>query len=69
MGRAMLQFGQGPRVCIGRRLSEIEMYKLLPTILTEFDFELLVEDWEVCGGWFHRTRNVMCKVERRRGTE
>lgn len=65
MDRAMLQFGQGPRVCIGRHISEIEMYKLLPTILTEFDFELLVEGWEVCGGWFHRTTNVVCKVGRR----
>ncbi|KAK8863366.1 cytochrome P450 oxidoreductase [Apiospora arundinis] len=68
MDRAMLQFGMGARVCIGRHISEIEMYKLLPTILTEFDFELLVDDWEVCGGWFHRTTNVMCKVERRRKT-
>ncbi|KAK8106921.1 uncharacterized protein PG998_008934 [Apiospora kogelbergensis] len=69
MDRAMLQFGQGARVCIGRHISEIEMYKLLPTILGEFDFELLVDDWEVCGGWFHRTRNVMCKVERRQKSE
>ncbi|KAK8024762.1 cytochrome P450 oxidoreductase [Apiospora arundinis] len=68
MDRAMLQFGMGARVCIGRHISEIEMYKLLPIILTEFDFELLVDDWEVCGGWFHRTTNVMCKVERRRKT-
>lgn len=67
MDRAMLQFGQGPRVCIGRHISEIEMYKLLPTILMEFDFELLVDEWKVCGGWFHRTTNVMCKVERRKG--
>ncbi|KAK8134787.1 hypothetical protein PG984_006799 [Apiospora sp. TS-2023a] len=67
MDRAMLQFGQGPRVCIGRHISEIEMYKLLPTILMEFEFELLVEDWEICGGWFQKTTNVMCKVRRRGG--
>lgn len=65
MERAMLQFGQGPRGCVGRHLSEMEMYKLLPTILAEFEFELLVDQWEVCGGWFHRTTNVVCKVGRR----
>ena len=66
MERAMLRFGHGPRMCIGRHISEVEMYKLLPTILREFEFKLLVHHWEVWSGWFHRTSNVICKVKRRR---
>ncbi|KAL4916114.1 cytochrome P450 [Aspergillus aurantiobrunneus] len=64
--RSMLQFGHGPRMCMGRHISEIEMYKLLPTLLREFEFEMLVDRWEVWSGWFHRTSNVMCRVQRRR---
>ncbi|KAF9892137.1 hypothetical protein FE257_002543 [Aspergillus nanangensis] len=47
MERSMLQFGYGPRMCIGKYISEIEMYKLLPTILKEFEFDLLVDHWDV----------------------
>ncbi|KAL4819893.1 cytochrome P450 [Aspergillus spinulosporus] len=65
MERSMLHFGYGPRMCIGRHISNIEMYKLLPTLLREFEFEMLVDRWEVKGSWFHRTHNVKCKVKRR----
>ncbi|KAJ5320466.1 hypothetical protein N7508_000749 [Penicillium antarcticum] len=65
MEKSMLQFGHGPRMCIGRIVSETEMYKLLPTILREFNFELLVDRWEVHKGWFNRSTNVTCQVQPR----
>lgn len=69
MERSMLQFGHGPRICIGRHITNIEMYKLLPTILRDFKFDLLVEKWDVWEGWFHNTSNIMCKVSKRRPGE
>ena len=86
MERAMLNFGYGTRVCIGKHVSQslservgeslmvrqitnTEMYKLLPTILRDFDFEVLVEDWTVWAGWFNQQRDVTVKVTRRRAKE
>jgi cytochrome P450 len=65
MEKSMLQFGHGPRMCLGRIVSETEMYKLLPTILREFNFEMLVDRWEVHKGWFNRPKNVICQVRPR----
>lgn len=65
MERLSLQFGQGPRYCIGRHITNIEMYKLLPTILRDFRFDLLVSDWKVRRSWFHNPYNVLCKVSKR----
>lgn len=45
------------------------MYKLLPTILRDFDFEVLVKDWTVWAGWFNQQRDVTVKVTRRRAKE
>jgi cytochrome P450 len=66
MEKSMLQFGHGPRMCLGRIVSETEMYKLLPTILREFNFEILVDQWEVHKGWFNRSTNVICQVRPRK---
>lgn len=66
MERLNLIFGQGPRICIGRHITSIEMYKLLPTILRDFKFELLVDEWKVRRTWFHNQSDVLCKVEKRR---
>lgn len=65
----MIQFGYGPRICIGRHITNIEMYKMLPTILHNFKFDLQVEKWNVWDGWFHNASNVMCKVSKRRPDE
>ena len=69
MERLNLTFGQGPRVCIGRHITSIEMYKLLPTILRDFRFELLVKEWKVRRSWFHNPYDVFCKIEKRRPGE
>lgn len=66
MERLNIMFGQGPRICIGRQITNIEMYKLLPTILRDFKFDLLVEEWKVSTTWFHNQRDVLCRVSKRR---
>lgn len=37
MEGAMLQFGAGSRTCIGKNISLLEMYKLVPTFLSRFE--------------------------------
>lgn len=36
MKGTMFQFGAGPRTCIGRNISTLEMYKLIPSFLRRF---------------------------------
>ncbi|KAL1611014.1 hypothetical protein SLS59_000651 [Nothophoma quercina] len=37
---AQFTFGMGPRVCLGKDVAVMEMYKLLPEIIRRFDIEL-----------------------------
>ncbi|KAJ4379986.1 hypothetical protein N0V86_004293 [Didymella sp. IMI 355093] len=37
---AQFTFGMGPRVCLGKDVAVMEMYKLLPEIVRKFDIEL-----------------------------
>lgn len=37
MKATMFQFGAGPRTCIGKNISLLEMYKLVPTFLRNFE--------------------------------
>ncbi|CAG5186751.1 uncharacterized protein ALTATR162_LOCUS11693 [Alternaria atra] len=38
MERNFLTFGAGPRTCIGKNVSLLEMYKVIPQIVRKFDF-------------------------------
>ncbi len=37
MERTMLAFGAGKRICLGRHIAELEMKKVIPRLLLEFD--------------------------------
>jgi cytochrome P450 len=70
MERHMMHFGYGKRVCIGKHITNTEMYKLLPTVLKDFEFDPVLDgqgkwEWEVWRGWFHQQKNVMVKARRR----
>lgn len=76
MERHILQFGYGPRICIGKHITNVEMYKLLPTILRDFEFEGVgapegegLKEWSVWQGWFHQQKGVDVKVRRRKPRE
>jgi cytochrome P450 len=43
MDRNFLAFGAGSRVCIGKNISLMEMYKVIPQIVRKFDFEILTD--------------------------
>lgn len=41
MVRATLTFGAGPRICIGKNISLLEIYKLIPSLLLTYDVRFL----------------------------
>lgn len=65
--QAMLQFGGGSRICLGRNLSMMEVYKLVPTLLSTFDIELSDpnEKWWTSSRWFYRTKGVVANLKPR----
>ncbi|WAO90086.1 Hypothetical protein NCS54_00749700 [Fusarium falciforme] len=66
MESCWMPFGAGSRTCIGKNISLLEMNKLVPVLVREFDFvaydpiEVTHEDY-----WLVEQRNMMCKVSRR----
>lgn len=69
MDRNFLAFGAGPRTCIGKNISLLEMYKVIPQIVREFDFEIL-DNEEFKGGYTWKTfffakQNLHCLVRER----
>ncbi|KAH8666214.1 cytochrome P450 [Ilyonectria robusta] len=66
-GTANLTFGGGSRICLGRNLSMMEVYKVVPTLIATFDIELADpdEEWWTSSRWFYRTRGVVCKLSPR----
>lgn len=51
MQRHNMAFGLGSRTCIGRNISMLEMSKLVPELVRNFDFELDDELKGECAGW------------------
>ncbi|KAJ3463618.1 hypothetical protein MRS44_008404 [Fusarium solani] len=66
MESCWMPFGAGSRTCIGKNISLLEMNKLVPVLVREFDFvacdpsKVTHEDY-----WLVKQRNMMCKVSRR----
>lgn len=64
---AHIVFGGGSRICLGRNLSLMEIYKVVPTLIATFDIEL--EDpnevWWTSSRWFYRTQGVVCKLRQK----
>jgi cytochrome P450 len=54
MDRNFLSFGAGPRVCLGKNISLLEMFKVIPQIVRRFEFEVINGD-EKDGGYSWKT--------------
>lgn len=61
-----LPFGLGARTCIGRHISYLEMTKLVPQILRDFDLELQHADreWSCKNYWFVKPADFCVRVRR-----
>ncbi|KAL4779050.1 cytochrome P450 [Aspergillus varians] len=65
--RFFFAFGAGSRTCIGKSLSLMEISKLLPCLLLEYDIELAnptIELGERCW-WFVKIQNLNLRLKRR----
>lgn len=62
-----IQFGGGSRICLGRHLSYMEIYKVVATLIATFDIELddPNEKWWTSSRWFYRTKGVICNLKPR----
>ncbi|TPX14547.1 uncharacterized protein E0L32_005239 [Thyridium curvatum] len=68
---AELTFGGGSRICLGRNLSQMEVYKVVATVVTRYDFEMVNPErtWKTVSRWFYRVENgnIMVNLRRRSG--
>ncbi|KAL6415740.1 benzoate 4-monooxygenase cytochrome p450 [Ilyonectria robusta] len=60
-----LTFGGGSRICIGRNLAQLEVYKIVATLIRRYDISLVDADqpWEVTGSWFPRQKGLKCYLK------
>ncbi|KAF4969235.1 hypothetical protein FSARC_3488 [Fusarium sarcochroum] len=68
MNHYFIPFGLGSRSCLGRHVSMLEMSKLIPRIIRDFDFELdpslLVQEWHMKDFLFVKPLDFKVRVER-----
>ncbi|KAM0262581.1 hypothetical protein ACHAQJ_001626 [Trichoderma viride] len=60
-------FGLGSRTCIGRHISYLEMSKLIPLLIKNFEFELQdsEREWKTTNYWFVKPNNFDVTVRAR----
>lgn len=66
-GLAPLKFGAGPRTCLGKNISLLELSKVIPEMIRHFDFELVSPDgeWETLNRWFIKS-SYECLISERK---
>ncbi|PMD33301.1 cytochrome P450 family protein [Hyaloscypha variabilis F] len=67
MDKYFFAFGMGSRTCIGKNISLLEMTKLIPQLVRNFDFELAEPgaDWKTVNVWFVKQTNFNCRIKLR----
>ncbi|CAG8941411.1 unnamed protein product [Penicillium salamii] len=67
MEQSILTFGAGSRSCIGKHISFMEMYKVIPQLLREFEIELHdSKEWKTQNIWFVQQGEMICDFVRRK---
>ncbi|KAK1992154.1 cytochrome P450 [Colletotrichum falcatum] len=70
MNRHWIPFGLGSRTCIGRHISMLEIAKLIPLLVRDFDFKLQErpdESWKTENWTFVKPQNFIVTVSARSG--
>ncbi|OBT90628.1 hypothetical protein VE02_00484 [Pseudogymnoascus sp. 03VT05] len=69
MNAAMFHFGSGSRTCIGKNISLLEIYKVVPSLLRGFEVEFPGGrgEWRLWNSWFVRQLGFEVRFRRREG--
>ncbi|RDW86985.1 cytochrome P450 [Aspergillus mulundensis] len=63
---AVLTFGAGRRVCLGRHIAMLELKKIVPALVLRYDFELVdPKQLQVENYWFFRQHGMDVRVKKR----
>jgi hypothetical protein len=64
MNAAELAFGGGSRICMGRNLALVEVYKIVATLVNRYEIELAhpEKEWHVICRWFMRQKGLETKI-------
>jgi cytochrome P450 len=67
MNAADLSFGGGSRICTGRNLALVEVYKIVATLVNRYEIDLADpgREWEVLCRWFARQKGLVTKISLR----
>ncbi|KAI1772662.1 cytochrome P450 [Hypoxylon cercidicola] len=70
MDASLLTFGAGHRTCLGKHISYLEIFKLVPTLLQAYDIELVDEGraWTVQNRWFVPQSGFHVQLRKREST-
>ena len=67
MNACDLTFGAGSRICIGKHLGLIEVYKVVATLVARYNMELVhpEKEWKVINSWFMRQEGIEVQMSKR----
>ncbi|OAL37522.1 hypothetical protein AYO20_03029 [Fonsecaea nubica] len=67
MDSSLFTFGAGSHTCIGKNISFLEMYKLVPALLMRFEIEFAdpTKPWKVHNAWFVKQSEFKVYLRRR----
>ncbi|RYP80987.1 hypothetical protein DL770_006032 [Monosporascus sp. CRB-9-2] len=67
MNKFDLSFGGGSRTCIGKNIGLFQTYKVLVTLITLYEIEMVIDkEWTVINSWFPRQEGLNVKMSKRR---
>lgn len=67
MNGTMFHFGAGSRTCIGKNISLMEVYKLVPSFLRRFEVRLAhpEKEWKLHNAWFVKQKGFFVAINAR----
>ncbi|KIW64809.1 hypothetical protein PV04_09717 [Phialophora macrospora] len=67
MENSLFTFGAGSHTCIGKNISLLEMYKLVPALLMRFEIEFAdpTKPWKLHNAWFVKQSEFKVRLRRR----